>query len=726
MSSHMVMNQTAIGAQSILSTMPVAPRERRLALAAVFLSALIFVAVAPFAKTPLLAIPAFLPIYQSALVINDLITAVLLFGQYGILRSRALLVLASAYLFSASMAVAHMLSFPGLFAQGGLFGAGPQTTAWLYFLWHAGFPLLVVVYALLNDRQRIDMPVPDGVSGRPGAEILYSAVAVLAATCAMMLVATAGHDALPVIMRGDRDASTKVIVASACWVLSLIALAVLWRRRPHSLIDLWLMVTLCAWVFDIALASVLNAGRYDVGWYAGRIYGLLAASFVLMVLLLQNSLLHAQAVTARASERRQAQAALARHEERLRILHEIDRAIVGEAELQAIAGAVIQPLRALLGVPRAIVNIFDFEAGEVEWLAAAGRRRTHVGPGVRYPIRLLGDVEALKRGEMQVVDVRALPRGPEAASLLASGVHVFMVVPMLSGANLIGALSFGGEEISFSAEQRGIAYEVATQLAIAITQARLLERIRRQTEELEQRVSERTAELKAVNSELEAFSYSVSHDLRAPLRAIDGFSRIVQEDYADKLDTEARRLLGVIRTNSQKMAQLIDDLLAYSRLGRRPLASAGIDMNRLCEGVLEELRDSGASLRGVVLETLPAARGDATLVKQALTNLLANAVKFSGRREPPLIVVSGVERGAECVYCVKDNGAGFDMRYGEKLFKVFQRLHSEDEFAGTGVGLAIVQRVASRHGGRVWAEGKVDEGAAFYFALPRGGVHGQV
>ena len=149
-------------------------------------------------------------------------------------------------------------------------------------------------------------------------------------------------------------------------------------------------------------------------------------------------------------------------------------------------------------------------------------------------------------------------------------------------------------------------------------------------------------------------------------------------------------------------------------------------MNRLCEGVLEELRDSGASLRGVVLETLPAARGDATLVKQALTNLLANAVKFSGRREPPLIVVSGVERGAECVYCVKDNGAGFDMRYGEKLFKVFQRLHSEDEFAGTGVGLAIVQRVASRHGGRVWAEGKVDEGAAFYFALPRGGVHGQV
>jgi light-regulated signal transduction histidine kinase (bacteriophytochrome) len=218
----------------------------------------------------------------------------------------------------------------------------------------------------------------------------------------------------------------------------------------------------------------------------------------------------------------------------------------------------------------------------------------------------------------------------------------------------------------------------------------------------------------------------VSHDLRAPLRAIDGFSRIVQEDYADRLDMEGRRLLDVIRDNSQKMAQLIDDLLAYSRLGRRPLASAEVDMHRLCEEVLRELRESGARSGGVVLEALPAARGDATLLKQALANLLANAVKFSGKRERPLIRVSGVENGVECVYCVKDNGAGFDMRYGEKLFKVFQRLHRDDEFEGTGVGLAIVQRVVSRHGGRVWAEGKVGEGAAFHFSLPRGGASGGV
>ncbi|MBI2748065.1 MAG: PAS domain S-box protein [Burkholderiales bacterium] len=239
------------------------------------------------------------------------------------------------------------------------------------------------------------------------------------------------------------------------------------------------------------------------------------------------------------------------------------------------------------------------------------------------------------------------------------------------------------------------------------------------------RAAERQAHLvtslEATNKELESFSYSVSHDLRAPLRAIDGFSRIVQDDYAGKLDDEGRRLLGVIRDNSQKMAQLIDDLLEYSRLGRKPLSTGEIDMKRLVEEVLGELQASGESSHGLVLGTLPPARGDATLVKQAWTNLLANAIKFSGRREQPLIEVSGHENGAQCVYCVKDNGAGFDMRYYEKLFKVFQRLHREEEFEGTGVGLAIVQRVVSRHGGRVWAEGKVDEGAAFYFSLPKGG-----
>lgn len=260
-----------------------------------------------------------------------------------------------------------------------------------------------------------------------------------------------------------------------------------------------------------------------------------------------------------------------------------------------------------------------------------------------------------------------------------------------------------------------------------------LYRMRREALEMTERLQEsraalegRTAELVEANRELESFSYSVSHDLRSPLRAVDGYARIVEEDYAEKLDDEGRRLLGVIRDNSKKMGELIDDLLEFSRLGRKPLSTAAIDMTRLVEEVLGELQMSGERPPGLMIGALPPARGDATLVKQAWANLLGNAIKFSSKREQPAIEVSGHENGAESVYCVKDNGAGFDMQYYNKLFGVFQRLHSADEFAGTGVGLAIVQRVVTRQGGRVWAEGKVDEGAAFYFSLPRGRQDGQI
>jgi signal transduction histidine kinase len=252
-----------------------------------------------------------------------------------------------------------------------------------------------------------------------------------------------------------------------------------------------------------------------------------------------------------------------------------------------------------------------------------------------------------------------------------------------------------------------------------IIERRRGEEDRRMKAELERLVAERTAQLETSNKELESFSYSISHDLRSPLRAIDGFSRILTEDYGDRLDDEGRRLLGVVRDNGRKMGELVDDLLGFSRLSREPLSTAAIDMKRLVGEVLGELQVSGEKPPRLVLGALPPARGDATLLKQVWANLLGNATKFSGRREQPVVEVSGHEDGTESVYCVKDNGAGFDMRYYDKLFGVFQRLHSEAEFSGSGVGLAIVQRIVTRHGGRVWAEGKVDEGAAFYFSLPK-------
>jgi PAS domain S-box-containing protein len=230
----------------------------------------------------------------------------------------------------------------------------------------------------------------------------------------------------------------------------------------------------------------------------------------------------------------------------------------------------------------------------------------------------------------------------------------------------------------------------------------------------------RAAELLVANQELEAFSYSVSHDLRAPLRAVDGFSRMVLEDYADKLDEDGRRKLGVIRSESQRMGRLIDDLLAFSRLGRQPIEPVGIDMRGLAQGVFDELaaRDPTRNLL-LDLQPLPPACGSEALVRQVWVNLISNAIKFTKERDPGMIEIgSKTDVNGELIYYVKDNGAGFDMRHAGKLFGVFQRLHTQEEFTGTGVGLALVQRIVHRHGGRIWAESEVGRGAAFYFTLP--------
>ena len=236
-----------------------------------------------------------------------------------------------------------------------------------------------------------------------------------------------------------------------------------------------------------------------------------------------------------------------------------------------------------------------------------------------------------------------------------------------------------------------------------------------------QRIQDRTAALELANRELEAFSYSVSHDLRAPLRAIDGFSRIVIEDYGDKLDDEGKRLLGVVRANTAHMGQLIDDILSFSRMARREIEATPIDMTRLVREVTDELQAAlaGRTVRFEIAQ-LPPIRGDRAMIRQVLVNLLANAVKFTQPRDEAVIEVGCQVAEGENRYYVKDNGVGFDMHYAGKLFGVFERLHGKEQFEGTGIGLAIVKRIVVRHGGRVWGEAEVDQGAVFHFALPAG------
>jgi PAS domain S-box-containing protein len=245
--------------------------------------------------------------------------------------------------------------------------------------------------------------------------------------------------------------------------------------------------------------------------------------------------------------------------------------------------------------------------------------------------------------------------------------------------------------------------------------------IHRLNQELEQRVVERTAQLEAAIYDLENFNYSASHDLRIPLRAIDGFSRILLDEYSQKLDAEGIRLLSVVRDNTKKLAQYIDDMQAFSRTGRMAMAPVEIDMQALVRDVMEELEPAGDG-RHIKLEinNLPTVYGDKPMLRWVLVNLLSNAIKFSRNQVTPRISVGATIEANEAIFFVQDNGVGFDMQYADKLFGVFERLHNVNEFEGTGIGLAIVKRIVSRHGGRVWAEGKVNEGATIYFSIPTG------
>ncbi len=283
------------------------------------------------------------------------------------------------------------------------------------------------------------------------------------------------------------------------------------------------------------------------------------------------------------------------------------------------------------------------------------------------------------------------------------------------------------------------------QLAIAVVHARLHERLKRQAEDLELRVHERTQELytaqaklqttnaelvqltsslEAANKELEAFSYSTSHDLRAPLRSIDGFSQVLLEDYGDTLDAQGHDYLRRIRMATQRMAELIDALLELSRVTRAELSRTPLDLTAMAHTITEELRrrEPARAVELVLAEGLTAS-GDPTLLRVVFENLLGNAWKFTAKTAPARIEIGSLRQpDGVLAYFVRDNGAGFDMQYAHKLFGAFQRLHRMGEFPGTGIGLATVQRIIHRHGGRIWAEGIVDRGATFYFTLERSPV----
>jgi PAS domain S-box-containing protein len=336
-----------------LSTQTATRRDRVLAFAVVGVLLVLFAVAVPFAGMPLAPVPAFVASYQSALAINDLITAILLFSQFAILRSWAMLLLASAYLFTAAAAIIHGLTFPGLFAPTGLLGAGPQTTVWLYMIWHGAFPLLVIGYALTK-------------AGDGGVKIpwstersIFASVAAVGAVMAVLAwIVTAQHQMLPTLLSQGHYTPAMYGVVSSVWFCSLAALFVLWFRRPHLVIDVWLMVVLCAWLFDIALSAILNVARFDLGFYAGRIYSLCAASFVLGVLLVDNVALQAKLARLLGALRRQAASERDHHAERERLFS----AVVESSNDAIVAKALDGTITAW---NKGAENLFGYSANEV-------------------------------------------------------------------------------------------------------------------------------------------------------------------------------------------------------------------------------------------------------------------------------------------------------------------------------------------------------------------------
>ncbi len=423
------------------------------------------------------------------------------------------------------------------------------------------------------------------------------------------------------------------------------------------------------------------------------------------------------------TERKRTEDQLRRSADRLAMLHDMDQAILAAQSPSEVGRAALGRMRRMVPCQRCTVILFDFERGGAELLAGyAGGAQL---PAASIPMEELSPAEVLQRGSMRYIEDLATVEDhpPILRQLLTEGFRSVLSVPLLVDGEVIGEVTRGSTTpAAYDAEHRDIAMEVATPLAIAIQHARLRQELARQTGELERRLGERNAALRAATAEIETLLYSVSHDLRAPLRHLIGFSRMLLDDHGRELESGALHYAERINQAAGQMATLVDDLIALSRIGRQDLLRREVQLTTMVEDVVDQLRSSsdGRNIEWKI-EELPTLECDPALAKLAITHLLANAVKFTRPRERATIRVSPVQFDGQQGLRIEDNGVGFKMAYAGKLFSMFQRLHRPDEFEGNGAGLAMVQRIVHKHGGRVWAEAEPDVGATFYLTLGQQG-----
>jgi len=637
----------------VLSVVPADAGNKRLALAVALASLVIFLALAPFAGRPLPPAPVLVVVFQVALIINDLVTAVLLVGQLRVARTQSSLILTCAYLFTALMCAAYLLAFPGIFREDGLLGDRAQSPAYLFIFWHFGFALFAIAYAL-----RRDMPTIHGTSRRA---VLLAGCGVAALAAALATLAIAGSHLLPQVFAGDGYASPWGRYGQ--WVLTAAAILVLWRRRPHSVLDLWILMTLLVLWFEIALVGIFNSGRFDVGFYAGRIYGVLGSLFVLGGLLVEQGGLYAGLLDA----------------------HDRARAEIAARETEVRFHIMADTMPQLAWITAA--------DGSDTWYNNRFYEYTGLAPG-----QLKG--QAL---EQHIHDPEVLPIvWKRWERSLATGEPFEMVMP-LRGAD--GRFRhFLTRALSFKDENGKVVQWFGTNTDVTV---------QREAEEALRRADRRKDE----------FLATLAHELRNPLAPICNSAAIMRR--LGPLPEDLEKALEVIERQTKHLSRLVDDLMEVSRVtqGKILLETERVDLVPLLRQTVEAVApamEAGGHELVVRLPDAPLyADADPTRISQVFMNLLNNAAKFTpgGGR----VWLAAERVGDEALISVRDAGIGIVEEHLESVFEMFSQpvpaLQRTE--AGLGIGLALVRGLVELHGGTVRAASPGrDKGSEFVVRLP--------
>jgi len=683
-----------------LSTAPASSQERRIALAAVVLSAIAFAAVVPFARVPLAQVPAFIPGYEAVLVINDLITTVLLFGQFSQQRSRALIVLASGYLFDALFIIPHALTFPGLFSPTGLLGAGSQTTAWIYMFWHGGFPIFVIAYTVLKTRgERKEK------TGKSWATAAASVGVVLGVVAAMTLLATAGHEFLPDIMVGNAYTSTMIFVISAVWTLSFAALILLWRRPRPSILDLWLMVVMCAWIFDVALSAVFNAGRFDLGFYAGRIYGLLASSFVLMALLMETNGLQRRLAAARAGLQHHARDLEARVRERTVELGRSNEMLTTEvAERKQAEQELLRTQRFLDVIIESIpAPLVVKDARELKFVLIN-----------RAAEELLG------YDRSEVVGRKAHDLFPKAE---ADEIDAYDRQVLSSGSPHVRA------ERSFTTRKRGVRILRTKMVPVLDEHGQAQYVLGIGDDVTEQRQTEAQLHHAQKMEVIGNLTGGMAHDFNNLLAVIVGNLDVLRSLMAGNATVD--ELGGEALGAALRGAELTRRLLAFAR--RQPLQPIQIDVNSLVSDITKLLSRTLGEQISIDVSLAPdlwPVVADPAQLEAALTNLATNARDAMPKGGRLTITTANREldedyaaqhpevvAGKFTMIEVSDTGTGMPPQVLGRIFEPF--FTTKEEGIGTGLGLSMVFGFMKQSGGHINVYSEPGVGTTFRLYLPR-------